>query len=73
MAYRDEVYFEAPVEPEVSFGEDEFAGRLERIRAAMAGAGIDCLFLTSPESLYYVKRYHVNAARAWVYVRFVMN
>ena len=54
MAYRDEVYFEAPVEPEVPFGEDEFAGRLERIRAAMAGAGIDCLFLTSPESLYYV-------------------
>ena len=54
MAYRDEVYFEAPVEPEVPFGEEEFAGRLERIRAAMAGAGIDCLFLTSPESLYYV-------------------
>ena len=54
MAYRDEVYFQALAEPEVPFEEEEFAGRLQRIRAAMAGAGIDCLFLTSPESLYYV-------------------
>ena len=50
MAYRDEVYFEAPVEPEVPFGEDEFAGRLERIRTAMAGAGIDCLFSRRPRA-----------------------
>ena len=57
MAYRDEVYFQAPVEPEVPFSEEEFAGRLHRIRAAMAAAGIDCLFLTSPESLYYVSGY----------------
>ena len=57
MAYRDEVYFEAPAESEAPFSEDEFAGRLQRIRAAMADAGIDCLFLTSPESLYYVSGY----------------
>ena len=57
MAYRDEVYFQAPVEPEVPFSEEEFAGRLQRIRAAMAAAGIDCLFLTSPASLYYVSGY----------------
>lgn len=57
MAYRDEVYFHAPVEPEVPFSEAEFAGRLQRIRDAMADAGIDCLFLTSPESLYYVSGY----------------
>ena len=57
MQYRDEVYFEAPAEPEVPFGEEEFAGRLRRIRARMAGAEIDCLFLTSPESLYYVSGY----------------
>ena len=57
MAYRDEVYFQASVEPEVPFGEEEFAERLQRIRAEMAGAGIDCLFLTSPESLYYVSGY----------------
>ena len=54
MAYRDEVYFQAPAEPEVPFSEEEFAGRLQRIRTEMARAGIDCLFLTSPESLYYV-------------------
>ena len=57
MEYRDEVYFQAPAEPEVPFSEAEFAGRLRRIRAAMAGAGIDCLFLTSAESLYYVSGY----------------
>ena len=57
MAYRDEVYFNAPAEPEVPFDEEEFAGRLQRIRAEMARAGIDCLFLTSPESLYYVSGY----------------
>ena len=57
MAYRDEVYFQAPVEPEVPFDEEEFAGRLQRIRAEMAKTGIDCLFLTSPESLYYVSGY----------------
>ena len=54
MAYRDEVYFQAPAEPKVPFDEEEFAGRLQRIRTEMARAGIDCLFLTSPESLYYV-------------------
>ena len=57
MAYRDEVYFQAPAEPEVPFDEEEFAGRLRRIRAEMARAGIDCLFVTSPESLYYVSGY----------------
>jgi len=57
MPYRDEVYFQAPAEPEVPFSEAEFAARLERIRGAMADASIDCLFLTSPESLYYVSGY----------------
>ena len=36
MAYRDEVYFQAPAEPEVPFDEEEFARRLQRIRAEMA-------------------------------------
>lgn len=57
MAYRDEVYFQARAEPEVPFDEEEYAGRLQRIRAAMARAEIDCLFLTSPASLYYVSGY----------------
>ena len=28
MAYRDEVYFQAPAEPEVAFDEEEFTGQL---------------------------------------------
>ena len=57
MDYRDEVYFEAQPEREAPFPEEEFAGRLTRIREAMARAGIDCLFLSSPESMYYVSGY----------------
>ncbi len=57
MEYRDEIYFEAQPEREVPFSEDEYAQRLTRIRQAMAEAGIDCLFLSSPESLYYVSGY----------------
>ena len=48
---------QAPVESETHFDEEEFAGRLQRIRTAMVRAGIDCLFLTSPESLYYASGY----------------
>ena len=57
MEYRDEVYFQAQPEREVPFSEEEYAGRLTRIRKAMAKAGIDCLFLSSPESMYYVSGY----------------
>jgi Xaa-Pro dipeptidase len=57
MEYRDEVYFEAQPEREVPFPEEEYAQRLTRIRKAMAAAGIDCLFLSSPESMYYVSGY----------------
>jgi Xaa-Pro aminopeptidase len=54
MDYRDQVYFEFEPESELAFPEAEYRARLERIRARMADAKIDCLFLTSPESLYYV-------------------
>lgn len=52
------------------FTDAEFAGRLARIRAAMAAAEIDCLFLSSPESLYYVSGYacewyQANSPEAW--------
>ena len=57
MDYRDEVYFEAQPEREVAFAQEEFDARLARIRQAMARAGIDCLFLSSPESMYYVSGY----------------
>src|SRR5215470_14617788 len=57
MEYRDEVYFHSKPESEVPFSADEFQGRLQRIRKAMAGAGIDMLYLMSPESMYYVSGY----------------
>ena len=57
MDYRDEVYFHAQPEPEVPFSEEEFSNRLTRVRESMAERGIDCLFLTSPESMYYIAGY----------------
>ena len=45
---------EAPSHKEVPFPREEYQGRLDRIRLGMADAGVDMLFLTSPESLFYV-------------------
>ena len=45
---------EASRHKELSFPEEEFRGRLERVRAAMAEAKLDLLFLTSPEAVYYL-------------------
>jgi len=42
---------------EVPFGRAEYRERLERIRARMAADGVDLLYLTSPESLFYVSGY----------------
>jgi len=57
VEYRDDVYFNAQTERELPFTEEEFAQRLTRVRKAMAAAGIDCLFLTSPESMYWISGY----------------
>lgn len=57
MEHRDEVYFEAEPEREIPFSEGKFSSRLDRVRAEMAADGLDCLFLTSPESLYDVSAY----------------
>ena len=57
MDYRDDVYFNASVETERPFSQAEFDARLARVRTAMAAAKIDCLFLTSPESLYWISGY----------------
>ena len=54
MAYRNEVYFDAEPERELAFLKEEFDNRLQRIRLHMERDGIDCLFLTSPESMYYL-------------------
>lgn len=44
----------APGHNEHPFSEDEYRGRLARLRAAMAAAKLDLLFLTAPESIYYL-------------------
>ncbi len=43
--------------PEVPFSREEYRERLGRIRARMAADGIDMLYLTAPESLFYVSGY----------------
>ena len=57
MQYRDDVYQNAQPQQELAFTPEEYRSRLVRIRNAMALAGIDCLFVTSPESMYYLCGY----------------
>lgn len=70
MDYRDQVYFQAQPEREQPFSDEEFAQRLARARQAMDEAGIACLFLTSPESLYWLSGYlcmwyHTESPLEW--------
>jgi Xaa-Pro aminopeptidase len=60
MDYRDDVYFNSKPENEAPFSSVEFAGRLERLRCKMAQAGIDMLYLMSPESMYYLSGYQAE-------------
>ncbi len=57
MPYRNEIYFDAVPDRELAFPKEEFDERLSRIRAVMAREEMDCLFLTSPESMYYLSGY----------------
>jgi Xaa-Pro aminopeptidase len=54
---RDLALAECQPDRELAFSEEEFADRLQRIRARMAHDGIDLLWLSAPESLYYVSGY----------------
>lgn len=45
---------QAPNHKELPFPDEEYRGRLERVRAAMSGASVDLLFLTSPEAVHYL-------------------
>lgn len=45
---------EATKHGEAPFPEEEYRARLERVRAAMAAAKVDLLFLTSPEAIHYL-------------------
>ncbi len=42
---------------DVPFSREEYRGRLARIRARMEADQIDVLYLTAPESLFYVSGY----------------
>jgi Xaa-Pro aminopeptidase len=55
---------------EAPFSLAEYADRLRLTRAAMADAGIDCLYLTAPESIHYLtgfasEWYQANGPAAW--------
>ncbi len=54
------------------FGPQEFRGRLTRLQARMAVAGIDALLLTTPADVYYVTgfltRFWESPARPWFVV-----
>ncbi|MDE0045960.1 MAG: Xaa-Pro peptidase family protein [bacterium] len=45
-------------EPEIVFSLDEYWTRLRRTREAMETAGIDLLYLTAPESRYYISGFN---------------
>ena len=45
-------------EPEIVFSLDEYRSRLRRTREAMEKAGIDLLYLTAPESRYYISGFN---------------
>jgi Xaa-Pro dipeptidase len=47
-------------DPEVPFGREEYAERIERIRIAMEAGNIDLLFVSAPEGLYYVSGFLSN-------------
>jgi Xaa-Pro aminopeptidase len=54
MSNREYITSKCIPDPEVPFGREEFAERLERIRVAMETENIDLLFVSAPEGLYYV-------------------
>jgi Xaa-Pro aminopeptidase len=60
MEYRDEVYFKSVPENESPFEASEYADRLRRLRARMAEARIDMLYLMAPESMYYLSGYQAE-------------
>ncbi len=58
-------------EMETVFSLEEYAGRLERVKAGMAEAGIDMLYLTSPEAICYLSGfraewYQAQGPKSWL-------
>lgn len=50
----DEALRRAPAHAEAPFPAEEFRARLHRVRAAMDRDGLDLLYLTAPESIFYL-------------------
>ena len=57
MALRDTALDDLYPEPEPAFAPEEYALRLARVKQAMASKGIDCLFASSAESMFYLSGY----------------
>jgi Xaa-Pro aminopeptidase len=58
------------VPPQIPFSREEYAGRLARLRAAMAEDGIDTLLLSSPEAMNWLhglslRWYKAQSPRMW--------
>ncbi len=46
-------------EPEIPFSPGEYRDRLERVRAALDRAGVELLYCSSPESMFYLSGYQM--------------
>ncbi len=57
MAERDDLRAGNYPDPEPAFEPWEYAARLKRVRERMASEGVDCLYLSAPESMYYLSGY----------------
>ncbi len=57
MTNREQTLRDCHPAPELAFSAAEYKQRLHRLRERMAAAGIDLLFLSAPESMYYLSGY----------------
>lgn len=64
MAERDIALDDLYPDPEPAFEPAEYAARLERVRAHMTAGGIDCLFVSSSEGMYYLSGYRCAFTQA---------
>lgn len=60
LSNREKVLKDLVPEKELPFSKAEYASRLRRIRARMRDEGVDLLYLSSPESMYYVSGYRAE-------------
>ncbi|MBT7648567.1 MAG: Xaa-Pro peptidase family protein [Alphaproteobacteria bacterium] len=60
MTHRERILNHIRPESEIVFSIEEYAQRLTRVRAGMAAAGIDTLYLTSPEAICYLSGYRAE-------------